>query len=121
MELYKPIVSFEEFDICRLITIINEFEYESMMDIESCKDCINKLYEHIEGHRGFVSEFDEFAFDEDGDEIVHTKDEYYNFIKSMYNKILIYLYSNSDIVQDLIAEGYQCRDRMYELEKDVQN
>lgn len=119
--IYKDIISPEEFDVCNLISIVLDFERNSLMEEDDCKVCLNSLYECIDGYLGFTTDFDEFAFDENGEEIKHTLNEYYKFIDNIYHEILKVFIGNVDAVQDLMAEAYQRCNELYELEKDVQS
>lgn len=124
------IMSMTEYDLFTLLKIIDKFENESEETIEDCQETLNKIYELIEGYFGYASDIENFVINENGDITPHSLEEYEQFINETYNNIKelfikeIYPIDKESYnkgYENGLIHGYNGRNRIADLEEDVQN
>lgn len=122
------IIDLYEYDLFCIIQITKELE-ESNEEIKDYQIAIEKIYECVEGYFGIASDIENFMLDENNEIIEHRIEEYENFYETIYKEI-IQLYvdkinkNDSEYkrgFEDGLVAGYQGRDRIADLEEDVQN
>ena len=124
------LMSMAEYDLFCLMKIIDKFENESEATIEDCQITLSEIYELIEGYFGYASDIESFVINEDGDITPHSLEEYEQFINETYKTIKelfikeIYPIDRESYnkgYENGLMHGYNGRDRIADLEEDVQS
>ena len=79
------IVTEPERRLMKLLNIIDWLESDTFMNEEDYITCMDDIYNLMFGQsRKIMRIYDEFMFDESGNDIPHNCDEYHNFIDKIY-------------------------------------